>query len=355
MLVANLLAANDYNDTIIKKFLPKRLSINKEPGMTKKLAVAYYNLSIMLNAGIPMLKALDTTVAGLKGNLKKAFSALAKGASAGDSLAETMRKHPWIFAPIDVMLVEVAETSGNLPKSFKQLSQWYEFRNRLKHTIISGLILPLTIILIAAFIIPLPRLVLGQLSFFKYFIHVSGTLAIFCVPAVIIVAILRLMPNTGLSRRVFDDFVLRVPGLGQAVRKLALSRYCRTFNLLYQAGIPIAKCAQKASESTGNCFMTDLLKGGAESAQAGKMVYEGFSPKLPADFLNLWQVGEETGELDKTVERIANNTSETAEWLLTEFCRWLVRLIYFLICAFLAIQVLMMGLSVYGGGYGTFM
>ena len=54
--------------------------------MTKKLALAYHNLSVMLEAGMPMLKSLDTTAAGLKGNLKNAFSALAKGVSAGSSL-----------------------------------------------------------------------------------------------------------------------------------------------------------------------------------------------------------------------------------------------------------------------------
>ncbi len=323
--------------------------------MSKKLAVAYYNLSIMLDAGMPVLKALEITTAGATGNLKKAFATLAKGASEGDSLAETMKKFPWTFAPIDIMLVEVAETSGNLPKSFKHLSQWYEFRIKLKHIIISGLMLPLAIIHIAAIILPLPQLVLGQTTIVGFFLQVLRTLAIFYVPALIIVAILRLMPNKGQLRRFFDALILWIPGLGQAIRQLAISRFCRAFNLLYEAGIPITQSVQKATDVTGNAIITDLLKGGAESAQAGKLVYEGFSRKLPADFLNLWQVGEETGELDKTIQRLANNYSETAEWLLVEFCRWMVRLIYFLICAFFAIQVLMMGLAVYGGGYELFM
>jgi len=320
--------------------------------MTKKLATAYHNLSVMLEAGMPLLRSLDTTSAGLKGNLKNGFSALAKGVSAGDSLAETMRKYPRVFAPLDVMLVEVADTSGSLPQSLKHLSQWYEFCNRLKHIIISGLLLPAVIITIAAPIIPLPYLILGQINFVKYFLQVLGTLALFYVPVAIILAIYRLMPNTGLIRRLLDAFILRVPGLGQAIRQLELSRYCRAFDMLYEAGIPISQCAQKASEVTGNAIMTDLLKGGAESAQAGKMVCEGFSRKLPADFLHLWQIGEETGELDKTVQRLADNNSETAEWLFVEFCRWLVRVIYFLLLAMLAIQVLFMGAAIFGAGYG---
>ncbi len=322
-------------------------------GMTKKLAIAYYNLSIMLDAGMPVLKALETTTAGLKGNLKKAFANLTKGASAGDSLAETMRKHTWIFAPLDVMLVEAAETSGNLPQSLKLLSQWYDFCNRLKHILISGLLLPAAIITLAAPIIPLPGLILGQITFIKYFLQVLGTLATFYVPAATIVVIYRLLPNTGLLRKILDTAIIRIPGLGQAIRKLAISRYCRTFNMLYEAGIPIIQCAQKASAVTGNAVMADLLKGGAESAQAGKMVWEGFSRRLPADFLNIWQVGEETGQLDKTIKRLADNASETAEWLFVEFCRWLVRLVYFLVMIRLAIQVLQMGRAVFGAAYGT--
>ncbi len=182
---------------------------------------------------------------GLKRELKEAFAALAKGASAGDSLAETMEKFPWIFAPMDVMLVEVAETSGNLPKSFKHLSQWYEFRTELKHILISGLMLPFGIIHIAAGILPLPGLILGKISVLGYFLSVLGTLALFYIPAGIILAIYRLMPNTGLLRRFLDTFIIRIPGLGQAIRKLAISRYCRTFNMLYEAGIPIMQCAQK--------------------------------------------------------------------------------------------------------------
>lgn len=301
---------------------------------------------------MPLLRSLDTTAAGLKGNLRSAFSALAEGASTGNGLAETMRKYPWVFAPLDVMLVEVAELSGNLPQSLKLLSQWYEFCDRLKHIIISGLLLPAGIITIAAPIFPLPRLVLGQLKVVAYFLQVLATLAMFYIPIAVIIAIYRFMPNTGLLRKLLDALILRIPGLGQAIRQLALSRYCRTFNLLYQSGIPITQCAQKASDATGNAIMTDLLKGGAESAQTGKMVCEGFSRKLPADFLELWRIGEETGELDKTVERLSNHTDETAEWLFVEFCRWLVRVVYFLICAFLAIQILTMGAAIFGAGYG---
>ncbi|MHC4284253.1 MAG: type II secretion system F family protein, partial [Planctomycetota bacterium] len=210
--------------------------------MTKKLATVYHNLSIMLDAGIPLQQALNTTASGLKGKSRKTFSALAKGVSAGNGLAETMSKHSNIFATLDVMLVEAADTSGNLPEAMKMLSQWYDFMNRLKNKLISGLILPLAVLHIAAFVGPLPFLFLGGINEAGYVIQVAKILALFYIPMVLILAILQVMPRTGKLRRFMDALVLRIPVLGKALRKIAIGRYCWAFYMLYKAGVPIIQC-----------------------------------------------------------------------------------------------------------------
>ena len=316
--------------------------------MANKLATAYHNLSIMLEAGIPVQRALNTIAAGLKGELRKTFLNLVKGVSAGNCLAETMSKYPNVFATLDVMLVDAADTSGNLSESLKLLSEWYDFSNRLKNKLISGLMLPLVVIHIAAFVGPLPYLFMGIINVAGYIIKVAITLALFYIPLSIILATLHLMPNTGTIRRFLDFVVLKIPILGLAVRQLALSRYCRAFNMLYKAGIPIIQCAQQAPGVTGNVIVADVVQGGAERAQAGNMVWEGFSPKLPAEFLNIWRIGEETGELDNSIKRLADNTTENAEQLFSEFVQWLPRIIYWLICAVIVIQILMIASMLFG-------
>jgi len=316
--------------------------------MANKLATAYHNLSIMLEAGIPVQRALNTIAAGLKGELRKTFLNLVKGVSAGNCLAETMSKYPNVFATLDVMLVDAADTSGNLSESLKLLSEWYDFSNRLKNRLISGLMLPLVVIHIAALVGPLPYLFMGIINVAGYIIKVAITLALFYIPLSIILATLHLMPNTGTIRRFLDFVVLKIPILGLAVRQLALSRYCRAFNMLYKAGIPSIPCAQQAPGVTGNVIVAEGVKGGAESAQAGNMVWEGFSPELPADFLNIWRIGEETGELDNCIKRLADNTTENAEQLFSEFVQWLPRIIYWLICAVIVIQILMIASMLFG-------
>ncbi len=307
--------------------------------MKRNLAIIYHDLAVMFEAGLPILKSLNTVASGLRPSLKKVFSNLAGSVSKANSLAESMAKYPNVFAPLDLMLVETAELSGKLPECFSMLSAWYEFCNRIKRIILSRLMLPLVLIHIVALIGPFPTLFLGQTTIADYILEVAATLALFYVPAAITLAILYLMPRTGLLRRFLDALTLRTPLLGRAVRQLAISRYCRAFNMLYKAGVPIAQCAQKAPGVTGNAIIADFFKGGAESVRAGNPVCDGFSRKLPIDFLNLWQIGEETGELDNSIQKLADNSGESAQFLFTQLGQWLPRLIYWLICIVIVIKI----------------
>lgn len=308
--------------------------------MTKNISLAYHDLSVMLDAGMPILRSLESLVSGLRGNLQNAFHAVNKDVSSARPIAEAMAEHPKVFAPLDVSVIQAADTSGNLAESFKMLSQWYEFVNHLKRIILSGMLLPVVLINITAFIAPLPFLFLGQISILQYFLAMIRILALLYVPTAAIIAIYRLTPKTGTFRRLLDSLTLRIPLLGQGIRNIAISRYCRTFYIYYKAGIPIAQCAQTAPSMTGNVVITNLFKAGADSAQAGKPISEGFSRQLPTEFLNLWQIGEETGELDSVTKRLADRYADSGEHLLTEFSKWLPRLVYFLVCAVMVIQIL---------------
>jgi len=300
--------------------------------VANSFALAYNNLSTMLDAGVPLLRSLNTVGSGLNPHMRRAFLGLAESVSKGNTLAETMTKSPNIFEPLDVMLIQAAETSGNLPESFKLLAEWHEFSHRIRKKILSGMILPFLLIHAIAFIAPFPGLALGGWQIKPYLISVVKILLLFYIPATIIFVILRMTPKTGLLRRLLDHLTLRIPALGRAVYKLALSRYCWVFHMLCTAGMPITDCAERAASATTNAVVTDLVKPAAASAKAGQPVSDGFPSKLPMDFLEIWRVGEETGNLDDVTRRLADDNAEAAEFWFTEFARWLPRLVYFLIC-----------------------
>jgi len=311
-----------------------------------KLALIYHDLAVLLDAGIPILKSLNIISEGLQGHMRKIFTNISNSVSQGNSFADSMAEYPRVFARLDIMLVKSAEHSGELPYCFKMLSNWYEFKNRIKGIIISGLILSGLVFHIMVFIVPMPSLVLGKISTSEYLITIAIVLGFLYLLIGIPLTLYYSTPITVLFRRLLDALILRIPILGLAVRQLSICRYCRGFNMLYKAGVPIKDCAAQATELTGNLIIDDIFQGGAASIAAGNMAYKGFSNRLPLDYLNLWQTGEEIGELDRMVDKIAEIAGDRAELLFTEFAKWLPRLVYALVCIVLIIQIFRMAGSI---------
>jgi type II secretory pathway component PulF len=275
----------------------------------------------------------------LKPRLQKVFLALADGVAQGNPLSETMILYPKVFAPVDIMLVEVGEKSGNLPDLIALLSKWHEMSARMLKRMISGLLLPILVLTIAAFVFPLPAFVLGELNLTSYLLKVAGTLLLFWVPAGIIVLIVRTTPRTGPVRRLLDNVVLRIPVLGSAVHKLSIGRFCCAFHMLCKAGVPYSESVDMAISVTGNQVVADLFAPAAKSVKAGELMSEGFSTKLPFELVEMWKTGEETGRLDDMSKRLADNYSEQAEFWFAEFTRWFPRFVYLLICIMLIIMI----------------
>jgi type II secretory pathway component PulF len=109
--------------------------------------------------------------------------------------------------------------------------------------------------------------------------------------------------------------------------------------MLYKAGVPITQCAETSPSLTGNIVIAELFQGGADSAQTGEPVSNGFSDRLPIELLDLWHIGEESGELDSVTKRLADMYADKAELLLTEFSKWLPKLAYFIVCIIMVIQI----------------
>ena len=107
-----------------------------------RLAQAYYDLATLLDAGVPILRSLDILIQGQQGHFKRVFSQIRESLSKGSSLSESLDEHRHVFPEMDRMLIEAAETSGSLGDSFKMLSQWHEFVERITRRIQMGLLYP---------------------------------------------------------------------------------------------------------------------------------------------------------------------------------------------------------------------
>jgi type IV pilus assembly protein PilC len=309
--------------------------------MTKigKRAAFYHDLAVMLEAGLPILRSLDTVTSGLEGRLKKVFADVRKTVSQGNSISEAMTKHKRAFGKLDVLLVHAAETSGNLPECFKSLADWYEFVNRLYRKMKTGLILPVLVFTLAAFIEPIINTGIPNLTLGGYLLSVFSTLVSVYVSCFMLFVIYKLIRSNNGLNHILDTLLLKIPILGKALLQLSICRFCRAFNILYKAGVPITESLPQATELTGNLVVSGFFKGGAINAAAGNAAWEGFSKRLPPEYINLWQIGEETGELEKTVDKIAEIAGNNADLLLSLCARWFPIIVYVLISIWMVIKI----------------
>ena len=312
------------------------------------LAQAYYDLATMLDAGMPILRSLDIVIEGRQGFFKRAFWRLRETISKGSSLAEAMEGQPHVFRDLDRMLVEAAETSGSMSDAFQMLADWYEFVHRITRRMQAGLIYPLLILHMGVFIAAVPTVVISGFTPWRFAMLIVRPLLFFYIPALVVIVFILLRDRVPALRWSLDFLVLRIPVLGLAVYQMSICRYAKAFGMLYKAGVPMMECVTRANRAAGNEVVARQFAGAIESVRQGGLACKGFSPRLPNEYRQLWEIGEETGELDRTVGKIAEISGDRANLLFTEFARWMPRVIYFAIVIYLAVRVLQLWQQVYG-------
>ena len=310
------------------------------PSKAAALANIYHNLSVMQESGVLLVRSLRSVSDGAPRQLARALAEQAEIVAGGGRLSEAMAERPNLFDPLDVLLVEVGETSGNLAGLLAELSRRHFFRNRLRRLGISMLLLPAMNFHAAVMLVPLLLVLTAQITVADAVRMVAAALAVVYVPAAAGFAVVRWAPRTGQMRRTLDAVALRIPLLGRALMQLALSRYCHAFHAMLTAGTPAWRCAEMAIRAVGNTAVAARLAGGRESLRAGRPISEGFSSALPAEFLGAWRAGEQAGSLDDVTQRLAETAQEAAERKLRRLTVLAARLVYVLVCLWMGWMIL---------------
>ena len=320
-------------------------------GARTRLAQAYYDMATLLDAWVPILRSLDIVIEGRQGHLKRTFTRIRESLSKGSSLSESMEKHHNVFPEMDRMLIQAGETSGTLGDSFKMLSQWHEFVHRITRRMMVAMLYPFLILHLAAFVFPLPSFVLGKVTTLGYLMQALQILLFFYMPVMVVVVFVFLRERIPVLKWPLDMLALRIPVFGQAMYHMCVCRYAKVFAMLYRAGVPITEATERATRATGNTIVANQFAGGRESVRQGGVASEGFSHRLPVEYRSLWQIGEETGDLDKTATKIAEISGDRADLFFTTFASGLPKVIYFIILGIVAVMVLSLAMQVYGNLY----
>jgi len=309
---------------------PKRIG-GKVPAKT--LALFTRQFSVMIDSGLPLIQCLSimSEQQEHKG-FKEVLGLVREDVEAGATLADSMGKHPRTFDTLFVNMVAAGEAGGILDIILRRLAIFVEKAAKLKRAVIGASIYPAVIILVAIVVIfvimlwvipvfatlfeglnatlPLPtRIVMGTSSLIAQFI--------FPIIAVFVLTIFgfRYYYKTDGGRLVVDRTLLALPIMGTVLKKIAIARFSRTLSTLLVSGVPILEGLDITAGTAGNVVLENALLRARREVSEGKTLAEPIKKTaiFPPMVTSIITVGEQTGELDQMLEKLADYYEEEAD------------------------------------------
>jgi type IV pilus assembly protein PilC len=307
--------------------------LEAKPGIKQK-AVFASKMSALVSAGVPIVRSIDLMASQQKMPLfKRALESISLEVNQGISLGAAFRRWPQVFDRLTVAMVEAGEAGGVLDESLRRLAKLLEDNAKLQNQIKGAMGYPVAVFVIAIavflgmtiFIIPTFAGIFDDLGaelpwFTQLMVDISNLLR--SPFALVLLAVLAMAAflfvrfyKTPLGRRKIDGLSLKLPIFGDLIQKTTTAQFCRTFSSLTRAGVPILLSLEIVREITGNAVMSDAI------TQSREAVMQGIPLSLALGRLNVFpdmaismlSIGEETGEMDAMLSKVADFYEDEVE------------------------------------------
>ena len=329
----------------------------------KDMAVFCRQFVSILRAGVSVASVL-AMLGQQTGNkkLRAAIREMQADVEKGEALASSMRRHPKIFPAILVNMVSAGEASGNLEESFRQMELYFERSKRTKSKVTSAMIYPCVLIVVMIVvlivmmtkIIPnflktfedmdaeLPKLTLGVMALCEWFE------SWWWVPLLVLVALIVggvLFHRTDKGKHFFGWLARKTPVVGNLTVKSACATFCRTMEVLIGSGLTLTDSMDLAASNMGNIYYLEAIRDARALVAEGtplreSLVRTGIFPPMVS---NLVGVGEETGDLQSMMGKVADYYDEEVD----EATKKLLNLMEPAIIIFMAVFVVIIVLAIY--------
>ena len=329
----------------------------------KDMAVFCRQFVSILRAGVSVASVL-AMLGQQTGNkkLRAAIREMQADVEKGESLATSMRRHPKIFPAILVNMVSAGEASGNLEESFRQMELYFERSKRTKSKVTSAMIYPcvLIVVMIVVLIVMMTKIIPNFLKTFEDMDAelpklTQGVMAVcewfeswWWVPLLVLVALIVggvLFHRTDKGKHFFGWLARKTPVVGNLTVKTACATFCRTMEVLIGSGLTLTDSMDLAASNMGNIYYLEAIRDARALVAEGTPLRESLlrTGIFPAMVSNLVGVGEETGDLQSMMGKVADYYDEEVD----EATKKLLNLMEPAIIIFMAVFVVIIVLAIY--------
>jgi type IV pilus assembly protein PilC len=294
----------------------------------KHLSVFVRQLATLLDAGLPLLRSLNVLSEQAKpGIMKETLSGISTDVEGGATFSDALAKYPKSFSKLFVNMVKAGEVGGILEEVLERLAEFSEKEEALKRKIKAAMVYPILVTVAAIGILTFLMIVViptfkkmfedfntelpgATLMLLKMSDAVKNwkSIAVILGSLVVLVTIYKLIRKTQKGMYYSDKLKLYIPIVGPLARKTAIGRFARTFATLIGSGVPILQALTIVKDTAGNEVISQAMVSVRDSIRegesiAGPLKVSGIFPPL---VINMVDVGEETGALDKMLLKVAD-------------------------------------------------
>ncbi|OLC00638.1 MAG: pilus assembly protein PilC [Nitrospirae bacterium 13_1_40CM_62_7] len=313
----------------------QRLSLGGGVG-DKEIAVFTRQFATMINAGLPLVQCLEILSTQTENKIfAKAIAEIKFDVEAGSTFADALKKHPKIFDELYVNLVHAGEVGGLLDTILGRLAKHIEKAMKLKSQIKSAMVYPSAIMGVAVIVITVLMIFVIPI-FARMFLEMSGgkvglpfatqmvidvsnfmksNILFLIMGAAALVYAIKRYYATPKGRLVMDRMFLKLPVMGDLIRKAAVAKFTRTLGTLITSGVPILEGLTITSKTAGNKVVEGAILMARQSISEGKTVAEPLAKSgvFPSMVTHMISVGEATGALDAMLGKIADFYDEEVD------------------------------------------
>jgi type IV pilus assembly protein PilC len=316
----------------VMELAEKKTGFNAEITLVKRvkaaeLTVMTRQLATMISSGMTLLRAFYVLEDQIENKLlKETIGAVREDIESGLAFSVALEKHPKVFSPLYIAMVRSGETGGVLEQALDRVADQLEKDDSLRRQVKSAMAYPTVVLTFAlavligliAFIVPVFVGVFkdfgGKLPLITQITvnashFVTGQWYILLFGTVGGVVGFRKWRKSSWGRPQWDRFRLKFPfKIGQTVQKISLARWSRTFAALYSAGVPIMQAIEVTGQTAGNAVVEKSMADVIESVKSGGSIADPLkdAPIFPPMVAQMIAVGEETGNLDSMLSKVAD-------------------------------------------------
>lgn len=304
---------------------------------SKEMHVFTRQLATLLGAKIPLVPSLASLVSQTSNPaFKKIIAQIRESVNEGNTLTNAMAEHPRIFSSIYLNMVRAGEASGSLDIVMEKLADFGEKQEALKGKLGAALIYPLIMALICVGVLfilityivpnitqvfiemdqvlPLPtRILIGMSDFLKQYWLALAVLL------VIVITALKFFVQTAAGRGLWDHFLLKIPVIGKVLQKIILARFASTLGSLLESGVGLITSMEIVKTIVSNVQVAQVINDAVIKIREGKSMTLSLSnsPWFPPMFVQMVSVGEQAGNLEKMLQKIADAYEREVESAVT--------------------------------------